>query len=154
MFIVKLSIGVLCVILCLLVAKNRANYIKDKYYYFSSLVNSCELIKSDLIYKKRSIKEILSVDFQSLDFNQTIKSYFNSDEFFPKYLNIEEKVLVKDYFKALGKGDTNSQLSIISSFKEEFLKIASDSKREFDKSYKVTIKVGFSIGIMLFVLVI
>ena len=154
MFIVKLLIGALSVVLCLIIAKNKAEYIKERYYYFNSLVNSCDLIKTDLLYKKRSIREILSVNFQSSDFLQTLNAYFEDEKWFPSYLTNEELVLVTEYFSVLGKGDTTSQINALTSFKEEFSKIAIEKKKEFEKSYKVTLKVGFSIGIMLFILVI
>ena len=154
MFLIKVSLGVSLVVLCCCVAKNKANIVKEKVYYFNSLILACDFIKSDLLFKKRNLNEILSVNYPSYDFLQTVNDYFIGKNTYPDYLTNEELVLIKEFFSMLGGSDANSQITALELFKTEFSKIRDDKKREYDKNYKVTLKVGFSIGIMLLVVVI
>lgn len=154
MFVIKVLIGVLCAFSCCLISKRKADVYKEKVYYFNSLVLACEYLISDLMFKKRNLKEILSVSYPSNYFLETINDYFNGVESYPDFLTDEEVVVISEFFSQLGKGDSNSQINALKLYKSEFSKIRDDKKNVFDKNYKVTIKVGFSIGIMLFVLVI
>ena len=129
---IKLLIGVLILVSSYLVAKNKAETVKERYYYFNSLVNSCELINADLLYKKRPVKEILNAKYQSFTFLETLNAYFDGGEKLPKFLSYEETVLVKEYLCILGKGDTNSQINAINFYKQEFLKIATEKKNEYN----------------------
>ena len=66
----------------------------------------------------------------------------------------EEKFNILSFFNELGKSDSNSQKLTLNFYKDYFLKVLTEKNNEYKKTYALTLKVGFSIGVMLFVLVI
>lgn len=155
MFIIKIILGVSCVIICSKIAINRANLIKFKYLYFESALMLCNSMLCDIEYKKSSLSKNLSLKFSSYDFTQTVNYFIKNNQVLtPNYLLEEEKINVNAFFNELGKSDTNSQKLSLNFYKNYFLKLSNEKKLEYSKTYQITLKVGFSIGVMLFVLVI
>ena len=155
MFIVKLLIGLISVYVCTKIAKSKAVCLKEVTLFWQSLVDLCKIIEIDLSYKKSPINEIFLKDFCSCDFNKFIKIYVKTNEFcFPNYVLDEEKPLIKSFILSLGKSDSASQ-RLFAESKEVLFKELRDKKAVAEnKFYSVILKVGFSVGVMLFIMVI
>jgi stage III sporulation protein AB len=113
------------------------------------------LLLKEFSYKKRPLKALLDSDFISADFNNSIHSYVKNQNYeFPKWLDEKESSRVKNFFEELGKSDVETQKLAINSFKTEFEGVLFDKKNEYKKQYTLTLKVGFMVGVMLFIMVI
>lgn len=155
MFILKISIGALAVFLSFKIAKFKALKIKEVYYFWDSACIACDLLISDLSYKKSAIIDVLNVDYPSSTFAKVIGDYLlGCDYSLPKFLTDENKIKFDSFILSIGKSDSETQKNAIQSYKNDFLRIKEESKVEFNKKYGLTIKIGVLIGIMLFILVI
>ena len=71
-----------------------------------------------------------------------------------EFLKGEDKSLVEDYFKMLGKGDSASQKTYFSAAKEGITKLYSDAENEYKKYGDLYIKLGFLCGLLILILII
>ena len=155
MFLVKIMLGVACVYFCSKIAVSKANLYKESYQYYQSCVECCNLLLIEFSYKKRPLKALLEYEFISSDFSDSIKNYINYQNYeFPKWLDEKETLRIKTFFEELGKSDIQTQKLAITSYKSEFESILIDKKNEYKKQYSLTLKVGFMVGVMLFIMVI
>ena len=155
MFALKLFLGISCVFACVKLSNLKAKNIKEELYYYSSVCISCDSLISGLSYSKQTVKELLNVDYPSETFVLTVRSYFDEKELvFPSFITTEEEITLNNYFNLLGKSNSTAQKTAILSYKDVFLKLQDEKKKKYDKSYSAIIKVGFSLGVMLFILVI
>lgn len=155
MFLIKILVGVACVYLCCKIAVSKANSYKDAYLYYQSCVECCNLLLIEFSYKKRPLKSLLEYDFVSSDFSKSLNDYINYQNLeFPKWLDEKEVLRLKTFFDELGKSDVETQKLAINSNKIEFENVLIDKKSEYKKQYSLTLKVGFMVGVMLFIMVI
>ncbi len=155
MFAVKIIVGIACVYCSVKISSNKANLLKNRYLFWDSLVEFCSLLLQELSYKKRPIKEVTSNEFISIDFSKTLNDYYLKNEItLPNYLSDIESEKVISFLSSIGKSDTESQKIAINTCKIDFENIATQRKLDYKKSYSVILKVGFSIGVMLFIMVI
>ncbi len=155
MFIIKVIVGALSVYVSYKIAKSKALKVKEVYYFWDSACIACDLLISDLSYKKSEIVKVLNVDYPSYTFASVIGNYLLGKPYdLPEFLSEENKIKVDSFISSIGKSDSESQKNSIISYKNDFIKIKEESKGIFNKRYDLTIKIGVLIGVMLFVLVI
>lgn len=155
MFLIKLLIGVLSIIVCVKISKNKANEIKNSYDFFESLILTCDTLSCEMSYSKRPLKCLSNLNYQSYDYFNFISNFINYEKInYPCYLTDGEILKIKAFMNLLGKSDSISQKELICSFREEFAKISQEKRLKYQKTYGLTLKVGFSVGVMLFIMVI
>lgn len=155
MFLVKIALGIACVYLTTKIAVSKANSFKESYLFYQSVLECCNLLLIEFSYKKRPLKALLEYEFISSDFCNSITNYINNQKFeFPTWLGEKDELKLKSFFQELGKSDVEAQKIAINSYKLEFENILIDKKSEYKKQYSLTLKVGFMVGVMLFIMVI
>ncbi len=155
MFVLKLGIGVACVYLCCKIAVLKASAIKENYLFWESAVTLCNVLLQEFSYKKRPLSGVVDKNYTSNDFKILLNSFIKGDSVdYPKYLSNSEIVKINTFLNELGKSDSETQKITINSYKTEFESILIDKKAEYKKTYSVTLKVGFSMGIMMLIMVI
>ena len=155
MFLIKFSVGVLCVITCVKIASIKASKIKSELKFYDSLVIACDSLIAGLSYSKATLKEILNVDYPSESFRVLIKNFLNEEKIeILENLTEDENLKVNSFLYSLGKSDAKTQKSTVLSYKNDFLRKREEMKKKYDKNYSLILKIGFSIGLMLFILVI
>ena len=100
------------------------------------------------------IAETLSND---KDFNKYVKNiYFNEQgkilKF--KYLTADENKFLEDYFLKIGKSNSQVENGFLNSLTDEIINKSSQSAVNEVKYKKLYIKIGFLLGLMLFILLI
>lgn len=155
MFLIKFSVGVLCIVTCVKIASIKASKIKSELNFYDSLVIACDSLVAGLSYSKATLKEILNVDYPSESFRILIKDFLNEQPIeILESLTEDEKLKVNSFLSSLGKSDAKTQKSTVLSYKNDFLSKREEMKKKYDKNYSLILKIGFSIGLMLFILVI
>ena len=155
MFVLKIAVGICCVITCVKIAGRRAQNLKKEYDFWNSVCISCDFLISNFSYKKEEINKVLNVDYPSLEYAMLVASFIKNENFnFPPFVNNEEKIRLKSMFLELGKADAKTQKNAILSYKNDFILIRDLAKSNYDKNFNLILKVGFMFGVMLFVLVI
>ena len=71
-----------------------------------------------------------------------------------EFLTAEDKNLIEDYFKMLGKGDSASQKTYFSAAKERLVKFCGDAESEYKKYGDLYVKLGFLCGLLILILII
>ena len=151
----KIVIGISLIVVCTLIGKQKAQKLKNEYLYFSDLRAFCKSFEGNLQYGKKEIESYLNESYLSNDFNNTLNSFIsNNSLYIPSYLNVKEKSDVISFFSELGVSDSVSQLTTIKSFYNVFLEYEKDKNEVFKKYYSAYMKIGFSIGFMLMLVVI
>ncbi len=158
MFILKILIGILAIYCSVNIAKCHADKIKNKYYFFKDVCMFCKEYEINLSYDKKDLKLFLNNEYSSVEFDTLLKNFITdgeiNDDSIPKFLNDKEVREVVSMLNSLGKSDSKSQLLSITNYYKIFSDIQSEKNLEFKKFYSVYVKIGFSIGLMLLIMVI
>lgn len=155
MFLIKVIFGCFCVYFCVITAKNKGKSYKEEYLFWDSVCISCDALISDLSYAKRAVSKSLNVDYSSKIYANVVLDFISGNRLsFPSFISNEEEIKLNAFFDCIGKSDASTQKNAILSYKNDFYKSYIQSKQKYDKNYSAILKVGFSLGVMLFILVI
>lgn len=155
MFVLKISLGLLVVYVCVLIAKSKADKYKNQYLFYSSLCDFCKDFEINLTFNKLSVKQMVKKRYKSNEFNSVLDGVLHSESLeLPTYLSSKEISDVTKFFSDLGVTDTASQLLTVKNYKNIFCEAQASKNSEYKKYYSVFIKIGFSIGFMIMVMVI
>lgn len=155
MFVLKLGLGIAFIVLGVKIGVNRANKYKEEYLFWKSMLYISNKTYSELEFQKNKIEKILSVEFQSTDFQKMINTFLKSSEIvYPNYLLNEEKIYVNEFFISIVKSDTTSLKSTLKSLNVEFSKILNIKELIYRKYFNLSIKLGFFAGFSLLIMVI
>ena len=117
----------------------------------------------ELSYSKRPIKEFLELypykgEFLAIieDYRQKIGKDNVFNEFFSlnTFFTLEEEKLIIEYFKQLGKGDTDSQKTVFSIRAKELEIIKSNAEQEYKKYAELYVKLGVLVGLAIIIVII
>ncbi len=156
MFVLKFLIGILSIFVFTKIGFDKSKKYKNVVSFYDSLCLLCDRFLVELQYKKSHLDNILKDSYSSVDAVRLFNSHLENknDLVFPSYINEEEKVIIKDFFKKLGQGDTDSQKIFINSFKKIFENNKDNYKIEFKKYSNLYLKIGFMCGLTLMIVVI
>ena len=151
----KFFLGVCIIIICTLIGKIKAQKYKNVYLYFSSIHSFCKNYLSNLSFSKKNLDCFLSNTYISSDFNSTLNTFIKNEEvFIPEYLTQKEKDDVITFFSGLGVKNSQAEEILVNSFIKTFLECEAEKNKLYKKYYSTYLKIGFSVGFMLFLLVI
>ena len=125
--------------------------------FFAHLKEFNERFLSEVSYYRRPLKEFCSQYDYKGEFEELDKiSHGEKDVDFSgcEFLTQEDKTVVADYFKMLGKGDSGSQKAYFSASKDRLSKLYSEAELAYKKYGDLYIKLGFLCGLLLLILMI
>ncbi len=156
MLYLRLSIGVVLILLCTKLGKNKGNKYKSSLNFYESCLTFCNLFKSDLLYKRSKLQDFLKVNYLSNDFKEMLEYFLEnrSLNYYPEYLNDDERIEIFNFLSVLGKTDSLSQLEMIDAYKNKFTLKLTEKTAEFKKYYSLTTKLGFVIGLGFLIMVV
>ncbi len=151
----KIIIGFLIVAACTIIGANYSDIQKKKEEFFFYLGDFNARLIMNLSYKKENVKRILEEEKYALFKNIYEKGQSGRTEnVFPNYLNDEQKKIVSEYFLNVGKGATKAE----EDFLEYQSKIISEQleicKFERAKNKNIGEKLGFGVGLAVFILIL
>lgn len=138
-----------CITFCCYKAKK---YVYRKKFYFEFFSFNKKL-KTEIEFSQKTLTTILN-ECKDSDFINTCKYYLKSNtfKFDNNFLYDEDKIFFKNYLSIIGKGDRISQIQFIDKISEQ-IDINYNDSQEKEKIYKkLYYKIGFLIGLMLFIL--
>lgn len=155
MFIIKISIGVLAVVTVTCFAKLKCKKMQSEYSFLIALNEYFKSIKAATSYKKTKLTEILinSEDLNEFLGNFPISGKIN-DLTLPDYLSESDKLKISTVFSQIVTLDAKSLSEALSEYIEEFIIIIEEKRINLIKRKPVYLKVGFAVGLMLFIMVI
>lgn len=134
--------------------------------FFMQLKEFNERFLSEISYYRRPIGEFASKYVYQGEFRVFLENFFTElDEISQSteaavtfemcdFLTDEEKSVVGDYFKMLGKGDSASQKVYFSAAKEKLGKLQASAETDCKKYGDLYIKLGFLLGLLILILII
>ncbi len=123
---------------------------KREFYSDFSLFN--QLMQREVGFSKRTLREIFSSADYGESFMQVIKDFEERKEIKTSILTERENEYVRNYFDGLGKTDSITQLAFLNAQKT-VIDCCLNGAREDERKYRpFCIKMGFLIGLVLFVL--
>lgn len=115
-------------------------------------------IKNEISYSQNTIYHILNLKNKNQsDFYNCVTSViinklpFNFDK---NYISLDEKDYFNDYILNIGNGDRVSQLDFLASTSEYLKEKCKSSDEEVKKYKKLYVKLGFLIGLIIFIVLI
>ena len=154
----KIFLGILVIIFSTFIG-----YILSKKYtklknFYCNFDNFNKMLKTEIAFSQKTLKEIIAEKYSiNNDFLYSFKLYLENKENFClniNYLSSDEKAFLLEYFENIGKTEKGSQLEFLKKA-EERLSTFYKNAIELDKKYKTLyIKLGFLIGLIIFILII
>lgn len=154
----KIFLGILVIIFSTFIG-----YILSKKYtklknFYCNFDNFNKMLKTEIAFSQKTLKEIIDEKYSiNNDFLNNFKLYLENKENFClniNYLSSDEKAFLLEYFENIGKTEKGSQLEFLKKA-EERLSTFYKNAIELDKKYKTLyIKLGFLIGLIIFILII
>ena len=154
----KIFLGILVILFSTFIG-----YILSKKYtklknFYCNFDNFNKMLKTEIAFSQKTLKEIIDEKYSiNNDFLFSFKLYLENKENFClniNYLSSDEKAFLLEYFENIGKTEKGSQLEFLKKA-EERLSTFYKNAIELDKKYKTLyIKLGFLIGLIIFILII
>ena len=156
MLYLRLSIGVVFILLSTKIGKNKGDKYKCSVLFYESALSFCSVFKSDLLYKKSKLNDFLDFEYSSIEFKIVLENYINNQEnsYWPEFLSANERLEFDNFFLSLGKTDSLSQIEVINAYKNKFELKLEDKRLQYKKYYTLTTKLGFIVGLGLMIMVL
>lgn len=156
MLYLRLSIGVVFILLSTKIGKNKGDKYKCSLLFYESAISFCSNFKSNLLYKKSNLNDFIDFEYSSIEFKVVLENYINNQEIscYPEYLSANERLEFDNFFLSLGKTDSLSQIEVINAYKDKFQLKLEDKRVQYKKYYTLTTKLGFVIGLWLMIMVL
>jgi stage III sporulation protein AB len=133
--------------------------------FFAQLWEFNERFLSEITYFRRPLTEFVGKYAYEGEFGVVLNNYFqglkeeseqNAELDFSdcSFLKTDEKSVLYDYFKSLGRGDSNAQKTYFSSAKEMLAKWKNQTETESKKYGDLYIKLGFLCGLLILILIV
>ena len=153
----RLLLGIILLIICVFIGYIKSN----KYYlrktFYIDFVNFNNTLKEEVFFRQGTIIDLLKKENSKNDFYKELNAVFIKNEKFNdafSYLDKDEITYFKDYVNKIGAGDNAVQIKFLEGVSEQVEKKQNQSFLDNDKYKKLYIKLGFFIGLILFILVL
>lgn len=154
----KLFIGATSIVISTLLGYLFSRKYTKKKLFYCNFDNFNKILKSEIAFSQKTLKEIIKT--QNLTNNDFLINFLSflkdKDKFNLKidYISNDEKNFLLEYYENIGKTEKGCQLEFLRQSEENlyfYYKNAMDS----EKKYKLLcIKLGFLVGLIIFILVI
>lgn len=150
----KIILGIILVGLCVYLGYFFSSKYIDKRKFYEDFWNFNKKIKNEVSFSQKTINKMIDEQGEKTLFYQTFENEFNeksekNDKI--KFLSKNEKEFFREYVSMIGKSDNASQISYIDS-SDTRIKELLDESSENEKKYKsLYIKLGFLLGVILFI---
>ena len=153
--LLKICLGALLIIICVKIGKIKANTVKNEYLFFYDFRSFIKEYEQNLSFSKKDVKSLITLNYTSNELNELLKSYLNGSELvLPNFLNSKEIADITAFFNNLGVSDTKTELLSVKNYYQIFNDYVLLKNEKYKKYYSVYLKIGFSVGIMLLIMVI
>ena len=145
----RIFVGILGVILCTFIGYSYSLRFTKRCKFYDDLLNFINLLKTEVSFSKNTINEI----YKNLDNMSDLYAFLIKGEKV-RYLTIDEENMLHEFQSLVGSSDSSSQLKMLDYYEEKIrkkLKLEENNKIKFSSS---GIKIGFMVGLIVFVMVL
>ncbi len=138
-----------------------ASKYRQRKVFFLQFAQFNERFLREISYTKRPLKEFIESFAYKGEFADLLKSYLEQlgkegGELFSEFsfISAEEEKTLKEYFRSLGKGDSDSQRNYFSNAKEVINEYKNKAETEYKKYADLYVKLGVLIGLAIIIIII
>lgn len=156
-------IGILSIPICFVMGKNITSKYSKRYAFYLEFEKLINCLSRNLKFKRENIVTVLE-NFKStcIDFDCTVKSaiglicnnYISSQLYLPNWIDESDVSFFSGFFERIGESSINSELDFLTETQyildEKLLKI----KENNGKFTKLGQRLGLSLGLTIFILVL
>lgn len=147
-------LGIASIIICSYMGVIFSDKFTARNCFYNDFMNFNTKMKSVTSFSHQSISEIVN-ELDDSDFKKCVVSLFGETEYCKlRYLSSEEQDFVKEYLNFIGKSDSVTQLSYLNSVESEIKSLSKKASEEYKKYRNLYIKLGFLVGLIIFVVLL
>lgn len=152
----KIVLGLILLAFSTLIGFLLGGKYSDKLQFYQDFCEFNDRLKLEISFKQTTLLKILENEKRRSDFYLAIKDYiiFKEKKFDKKYIDAHEKEFFLSYLSNIGTSDKNSELKYLENATNIIYAEHNKIKIEEKKYRTLYIKLGFLIGLMLFILVL
>ena len=156
----KIISGIIITVISTILGRKAVKSHSDRLSFYKSLCEfNCTLLK-DLSFKRNGVAEAFEKDYFYDDFNDCLKvvkqNFFSGKEIKidRRYLKDDERREIEVYFGEIGKYSSVTETDYLKQKGEEFAEIVKSSEEQTKKFLSIGPKLGFTLGIIVFILIL
>lgn len=151
----KIFIGVLAVFLCSAIGAAYSGAYKKRADFFALLLSFNSALKGNLVFRRENVAGIL----RSKKEYSALRGLYRSDEeeekpTMPEFLAREQRAVINDYFATVGKNDGEAEEKFLDYYDGIFKAEAEKCDAENMKYRSLGKKLGLSLGLVFFILIL
>ena len=156
----RIIIGISVTALSTFIGKKYTDKYCKRYSFLKALCDFNSALLRDVKFKKNGILDVLGDDFGNKDFDVFIHEYKLAMESgsnlptLPDYLDDKDKEEIDGYFIKIGKSSSVSEYNFLLLKREEFAERCSELKIESQKYSSLGTRLGFILGVTVFIIII
>ena len=147
--LIKIIFGVISVAAC-----TAGGYWLSRRAFFLDFCAFNQLMQREVGFAKSTLKEIFAKADYGAEFTQAIRMFEGKKAIELPLLNKRENEFLQSYFRVLGKTDSATQLAFFNAQKAPIEGYLNTAKEDETKYRPLYIKLGFLIGLILFVIML
>ena len=156
----KIVSGILITIISTILGRKAVKSHSDRLSFYKSLCEFNSTLLKDLSFKRNGVAEAFEKNYYFEDFNDCLKCvnerFFNGKEIVidRRYLKDGERREIEVYFGEIGKYSSITETDYLKQKGEEFAEIVKASEEKTKKFLSLGPKLGFTLGIVVFILIL
>lgn len=129
---------------------------KESSEFWDEFLSWHKKIKAEITFSQRSLPEIFNSTEKDDLFLSIAKGFFDTHTIYPKptFLSKDEYTFLIKYLDSLGTTDKNSQLDFLNSMENELNDFKNAAEIKNKKFRPLYIKLGFLLGLIVFILIV
>lgn len=153
----RVFVGLIALFVSILISNFFAIKFTLKRKFYNDFYEFNKRYKSELTFKRTTLIKLINDNNGDSDFYSLLNNYFNNDNKnieLIKQLSDSEIQFLNSYLNNVGNGDTASQIEFINQSNEMLYELLNNSREEENKYRGLYVKLGFLVGLIIFVLII
>ena len=152
----KIFSGLLALLISTLIGYFASLKYKKRYDFYLYFYNFNKILKNEVQFKQTTILQIIEQEREQTDFYNVLSDFFERDNATVslEYLKTHEKRFVSDYLLTIGVGDRQSQIKYLDGVTFSIEQNLSNSENEYKRNKSLFVRLGFLIGLAIFIIIL
>jgi len=152
----KVCLGLISIVICVFISFRLSRKFLEKRKFYQSFVTFNESFKEEVLFRQTLLYDLIEEikNEEGVFYEAIYQFYFDKVNNKKKieFLSSEETDYFYNYLSVLGRGDKDSQLAFLSET-NKYIEDKFNSSLNDEKKYKnLYIKIGFLIGLIIFII--
>ena len=156
----KTLLGFAILLLTSYLGKKMTEKYSLRFKFISALDDFNSAMIRDISFKREGVIALMANDYGNEDFEKYLKGVVNAKKIdtalpeLPPYIQADDAIKISDYFSSIGSLNSNSEVDLLNSMREQLSKKKSEYGETSSKYKNLGLKLGFALGAALFIIII